>query len=101
MESKKRLKLISLRQVRLHDTSIEPNSIEKNASADFPDEVIMAPLLIDKTQMIGDLGELVNAVYSEFSDACTEHNLSWEAELELGFEFGVTFSARLRISPSK
>lgn len=55
--------------------------------------------MIDEEQVIEDLSELVDKVYDEFSQACKKRNLTWEAELELGMEFGVKFTAKLKIAP--
>ncbi|WP_293162408.1 hypothetical protein [Okeania sp. SIO2C9] len=55
--------------------------------------------MIDEEQVIEDLSELVDKVYEEFSRACEKPNLTWEAELELGMEFGVKFTAKLKIAP--
>ncbi len=55
--------------------------------------------MIDEEQVIEDLSELVDKVYEEFSQACEKRNLTWEAELELGMEFGVKFTAKLKITP--
>ncbi|CCQ53388.1 hypothetical protein [Crocosphaera watsonii] len=45
------------------------------------------------------MSELIETVYNEFDSACKTRNLNWEAELELGMEFGVKFTAKLKISP--
>ena len=63
------------------------------------DEVILAPFMMDEEQAIEDLSDLIDKVHAEFSKACEKRNLNWEAELELGMEFGVKFAAQLKISP--
>lgn len=91
----------------LRVVSLEPKIIliKQEASEDLKErsssteEVIIAPFLIDEEKALEDISELVDVVYQKFSEACDKRNLSWEAELEIGMEFGVRFSAKLKIAP--
>ena len=91
--SGKKLKIISL----------EPKAVlinSNNESVDInEDSVIVAPFFVDREEVIENLSELIETVYNEFDSACKTRNLNWEAELELGMEFGVKFTAKLKISP--
>jgi len=90
-----KLKVVSLpRQVVVVKSERE---VDKGKSVE--EEVILAPFLIDECQVIEDLSKLVKKVSEEFSKACDQQNLKWEAELELGMEFGVKFTAKLKICP--
>jgi excinuclease UvrABC helicase subunit UvrB len=80
--------------------SLQPNVIYlKKSEQDVEEEVILAPFMLDEEKVIEDISELVDKVYDEFSKACEKRNLNWEAELELGMEFGVKFTAKLKIFP--
>jgi hypothetical protein len=94
----KKLKIISL-EPQVIVVNQDKSKIESSPSSE--DSVIMAPFLINQEDMIEDLGELIDKVYNEFNSACESRNLTWEAELELGMEFGVKFTAKLKISPKK
>lgn len=72
---------------------------EVKTGGSVEEEVILAPFLIDQGQVIEDLSELIGKVHEKFSQACETRNLNWEAELELGMEFGVKFTAKLKIFP--
>ena len=96
MSETKKLKVISL-----NPNVVVLNKDNQVLSDDVTEEVIIAPLLIDEDKAIEDISELVDIVYDKFSQACEKRNLNWEAELELGLEFGVKFSARLKISPNR
>ncbi|NEZ61689.1 hypothetical protein D0962_02665 [Leptolyngbyaceae cyanobacterium CCMR0082] len=62
--------------------------------------IIVAPIFADvQEQMVENISEIVDQVYIEFSSACEQRNLNWEAELEFGLELGVRFAAKLKISP--
>ena len=91
--SGKKLKIISL----------EPKAVlinSNNESVDInEDSVIVAPFFVDREEVIENLSELIETVYNEFYSACKTRNLNWEAELELGMEFGVKFTAKLKILP--
>lgn len=63
------------------------------------EEIIVAPLFVDQGEVIEDLGKLVDTVYKEFSSICEKNQLDWSAELELGLQLGVKFTAKLKISP--
>ncbi|WP_414514256.1 hypothetical protein [Nostoc sp. PCC 9305] len=97
MSESKKLKLISL----------EPNIVlvdkikESESSSLIKEEIIIASFLLDRDEAIESISELVGTVYEKFSEACEKHNLNWEAELELGLQFGVKFSTKLKISPKK
>lgn len=92
----KKLKLVSLEPKVVFVNKREPEVVSSE-----PDEesVILPPFFIDEERAIEDLGELVDKVCDEFSQACEKRNLDWEAELELGMEFGVKFTAKLKIFP--
>lgn len=96
MNEPKKLKVISL-----NPNFVVVNRNEQTQSDDTTEEVIVAPFFIDEEAAIEDIGELVGTVYEKFSEACDEQNLNWEAELEIGMEFGVKFSAKLKISPKQ
>ena len=72
--------------------------IKENDNED-EESAIVAPFLIDREEVIDNLSELIDKVHDEFDAACKKLNLNWEAELELGMEFGVKFTAKLKISP--
>lgn len=95
-EPEKKLKVVSLQPKVVFTQKSEQ---QKEATESVEEEVILAPFMIDEEQVIEDLSELVNKVYEEFSRACEKRNLTWEAELELGMEFGVKFAAKLNIAP--
>jgi hypothetical protein len=90
-----------LRVISLNPNVVVLNKVEQIQSDDTTGEVIIAPFFLDEDKVIDDISELVDTVYEKFSEACEKRNLNWEAELELGLEFGVKFSARLKISPTK
>ncbi len=94
-EPEKKLKVVSLQPKVIFTEKSEPEKVTESAE----EEVILAPFMIDEEQVIEDLSELVDKVYDEFSRACEKRNLTWEAELELGMEFGVKFTAKLKIAP--
>ncbi|WP_293337232.1 hypothetical protein [Microcoleus sp. CAWBG58] len=94
-EPEKKLKLVSLQPKVVFIGKSE--QVESTDSVE--EEVILAPFMLDSEQVIENLSELVDKVYEEFSQACEKHNLTWEAELELGMEFGVKFTAKLKIVP--
>jgi hypothetical protein len=94
-EPEKKLKIVSLQpKVVFFKTS---EQVESTKSVE--EEVILAPFMLDGEQVIEDLSQLVDKVYEEFSQACEKRNLNWEAELELGMEFGIKFTAKLKIIP--
>ena len=94
-EPEKKLKIVSLQpKVVFFKTSEQVESTES-----VEEEVILAPFMLDGEKVIEDLSELVEKVYEEFSQACEKRNLNWEAELELGMEFGIKFTAKLKIVP--
>lgn len=95
-QPEKKLKLISL-EPKIVIVDQNKSDIQSPQSDDQP--VIIAPLMFNQEDMIEDLGELIDKVYNEFNQACEKRNLTWEAELELGMEFGVKFTAKLKISP--
>ncbi|GGA25038.1 hypothetical protein [Okeania sp. KiyG1] len=94
-EPEKKLKVVSLQPKVIFTQKSEPERVTESVE----EEVILAPFMIDEEQVIEDLSELVDKVYDEFSQACKKRNLTWEAELELGMEFGVKFTAKLKIAP--
>ncbi len=94
-EPEKKLKVVSLQPKVVFSQKSESEQVTESAE----EEVILAPFMIDEEQVIEDLSELVDKVYEEFSRACEKRNLTWEAELELGMEFGVKFTAKLKIAP--
>ncbi|MDJ0517099.1 MAG: hypothetical protein QNJ74_12880 [Trichodesmium sp. MO_231.B1] len=94
-EPEKKLKVVSLQPKVVFSQKSEQEKVTESAE----EEVILAPFMIDEEQVIEDLSELVDKVYEEFSRACEKRNLTWEAELELGMEFGVKFTAKLKIAP--
>lgn len=85
------LKVVSLQPKVIYLKKSEQDVVEE--------EVILAPFMLDEEKVIEDISELVDKVYDEFSKACEKRNLNWEAELELGMEFGVKFTAKLKIFP--
>jgi hypothetical protein len=87
---------------KLKIVSLEPKVvlIKENDNED-EESVIVAPFFMDREQVIDNLSELVDKVHNEFDAACKNLNLNWEAELELGMEFGVKFTAKLKISPRR
>ena len=94
-----KLKIVSLEPKIIF---VQQNDVSQNTekSGENEDEsVILAPLFIDPEQAIDDLSQLIDKVHDEFDHACKKLNLKWEAELELGMEFGVKFTAKLKISP--
>jgi hypothetical protein len=92
-EPEKKLKIVSLQpKVVFFKTSEQVESTES-----VEEEVILAPFMLDREQVIEDLSQVVDKVYEEFSQACEKRNLNWEAELELGMEFGIKFTAKLKI----
>jgi hypothetical protein len=96
-----KLKIVSLEPKIIF---VQQNDVSQNTekSSENEDEsVILAPLFIDPEQAIDDLSQLIDKVHDEFDNACKKLNLKWEAELELGMEFGVKFTAKLKISPKK
>jgi hypothetical protein len=94
-EPEKKLKIVSLQpKVVFFKTSEQVESTES-----VEEEVILAPFMLDREQVIEDLSQVVDKVYEEFSQACEKRNLNWEAELELGMEFGIKFTAKLKIIP--
>lgn len=88
-----------LRVISLNPNVVVLNRVDQTQSDDITEEVIIAPFFLDEDKVIEDISELVDTVYEKFSEACEKRDLNWEAELELGMEFGVKFSARLKISP--
>jgi hypothetical protein len=96
MDQPKTLKVISLQP-----SVVVLNKAEYSSTDSQTEEIIVAPFFLDEDKVIEDISELVGTVYKKFSEACESYNLNWEAELELGLEFGVKFSARLKISPNK
>ncbi|GEM_PF-5100824 len=94
----KKLKVISLEPKVV---IVNNNQSEIESSQSDEDSVILAPFLLNQEDMIEDLGELIDKVYNEFNQACESRNLTWEAELELGMEFGVKFTAKLKIAPKQ
>lgn len=97
-QSQKKLKIVSLEP---KVTIVQQNSNDSEKLKGDKDEnaVIVAPIWVDKEKVIEDISELIDTVYEEFNQACTKKNLDWTAELELGMEFGVKFTARLSIAP--
>jgi hypothetical protein len=95
-EPEKKLKVVSL-QPKVVVVKTSEQQVESKESVE--EEVILAPFMLDGEQVIEDLSQLVDTVYEEFSQACEKRNLNWEAELELGMEFGVKFTAKLKIIP--
>ncbi|HAZ49179.1 MAG TPA: hypothetical protein DDW76_36710 [Cyanobacteria bacterium UBA11369] len=93
-EPEKKLKVVSLQP-----KVVFVKKSEQEATESVEEEVILAPFMLDGEQAIEDLSELVDKVYEEFSQACEKRNLKWEAELELGMQFGVKFTAKLKIVP--
>jgi hypothetical protein len=67
------------------------------ATPEGEEDEILAPFFLDEEEVIEDLGNLVGKVHAEFSRACK--GLKWEAELEIGLQLGVKFTAKLKISP--
>lgn len=96
MDQPKTLKVISVQP-----SVVVLNKAEHSSTESQTEEIIVAPFFLDEDKVIDDISELVGTVYQKFSEACESHDLNWEAELELGLEFGVKFSARLKISPKK
>jgi hypothetical protein len=96
MSERRKLKVISL-----NPNVVVLNRADQSQSEDVIEEVIIAPFFIDEDKAIEDISELVGTVHEKFAEACEKRNLNWEAELELGLEFGVKFAARLKISPKK
>ena len=97
--NEKKLKVISL-----FPKAVVLSKVENQESDELLDpeeeEVVVATLLEDvQEQMVENISEIVDKVYVEFSSACEQRNLNWEAELEFGLELGVRFSAKLKISP--
>ncbi|MCC3527800.1 MAG: hypothetical protein JGK21_05350 [Microcoleus sp. PH2017_22_RUC_O_B] len=97
-EPEKKLKVVSL-QPKVVFVKTSEQQVESKESVEEEEEVILAPFMLDGEQVIEDLSQLVDKVYEEFSQACEKRNLNWEAELELGMEFGVKFTAKLKIIP--
>ena len=96
----KKLKIVSLEpRVIFIKPSDSIQNNEPSVELDEKDSVIIAPFFIDREEVIDNLSELVDKVHDEFDAACKKLNLNWEAELELGMEFGVKFTAKLKISP--
>ena len=95
-EPEKKLKVVSLQPKVVF---IKKSEQELESTESVEEEVILAPFMLDGEQVIEDLSELVDKVYEEFSQACEKRNLKWEAELELGMEFGIKFTAKLKIVP--
>jgi hypothetical protein len=95
-EPEKKLKVVSL-QPKVVFVKTSEQQVESTESVE--EEVILAPFMLDGEQVIENLSQLVDTVYEEFSQACEKRNLNWEAELELGMEFGVKFTAKLKIIP--
>ena len=95
-EPEKKLKVVSL-QPKVVFVRTSEQQAESTESVE--EEVILAPFMLDGEQVIENLSQLVDTVYEEFSQACEKRNLNWEAELELGMEFGVKFTAKLKIVP--
>jgi hypothetical protein len=95
-EPEKKLKVVSL-QPKVVFVKTSEQQVESTESVE--EEVILAPFMLDGEQVIENLSQLVDTVYEEFSQACEKRNLNWEAELELGMEFGVKFTAKLKIVP--
>jgi len=96
-----KLRVVSLQPKVIYIKNIEPE-VESGESVErelAEEEVILLPFMLDGEKVIEDLSELVGKVYEEFSQACQKRNLNWEAELELGMEFGVKFTAKLKIFP--
>lgn len=98
MTQMRTLKVISLNPNLALVNTTKPIKLDDSTEEEM-EEVIVAPFLLDKEQAIEDISELVDTVYQKFSEACEKKDLNWEAELELGLEFGVTFLAKLKISP--
>jgi hypothetical protein len=92
----KKLKVVSLTPRVIY---VEKDKYGGESSSLNEEEVIVAPFFINEEEIIEDLSELIDKVYQEFSQACEQKNLNWEAELELGIEFGVKFNAKLKIAP--
>ncbi len=97
-QSQKKLKIVSL-EPKVTIIQQNSNDSEKPQSDNNENAVIVAPIFLNKEKVIEDIGELIDKVYEEFNQACTKKNLDWTAELELGMEFGVKFTARLSIAP--
>lgn len=97
-KSKKKLKLISLPPKVIFVNNNKPEILSNQSDEE---SVIIAPFLINQEDIIEDLGELIDKVYQEFNQACKDRNLTWEAELELGMEFGIKFTAKLKIAPKQ
>ncbi|XZN98620.1 MAG: hypothetical protein ACM65K_10260 [Microcoleus sp.] len=97
-EPEKKLKVVSL-QPKVKVVFVKTSEQQVESTESVQEEVILAPFMLDGEQVIEDLSQLVDKVYEEFSQACEKRNLNWEAELELGMEFGVKFTAKLKIIP--
>lgn len=95
-QPEKKLKLVSLQPKVVFIGKSE----QAESTISVEEEVILAPFMLDSEQVIENLSELVDKVYEEFSQACEKRNLTWEAELELGMEFGIKFTAKLKIAPN-
>jgi len=95
-ESEEKLKIVSLQPkivfVSTNEQKSEPTEV-------LEEEIILAPFLIDQDRAIENLSKLVDKVYNEFEQACENKNLKWEAELELGMELGIKFTAKLKLAP--
>ena len=90
-----------LKVVSLNPNIAVRNRTEQTQSEDVTEELIIAPFFIDEDKVVENISELIGTVYENFSEACGKVNLNWDAELQLGLEFGVKFSAKLKISPKK
>ena len=101
LQPTQKLKIVSLEPkiVFVQRDDLSRNTEKSGESED--ESVILAPLFIDPEQAIDDLSQLIDKVHDEFNNSCKKRNLEWEAELELGMEFGVKFTAKLKISPKK
>ena len=95
-----KLKIVSLEpKIIFVQQNNDVNQNTEKSSENEDDSVILAPFFIDPEKTIDDLSQLIDKVHDEFDNACKKLNLKWEAELELGMEFGVKFTAKLKISP--
>ena len=100
-QSTQKLKIVSLEPKIICVQQNDPSHNTEKSSENEDESVILAPFFIDPEQAIDDLSQLIDKVHEEFDNACKKLNLKWEAELELGIEFGVKFTAKLKISPNK
>lgn len=93
-DSEKKLRIVSLEpKVIIIKKSESKIDLDETIEEDF------AAPWFDEEQVIEDVSALVGIVYEKFNEACKDKNLNWEAELELGMEFGVKFTTKLKLFP--